>query len=291
MFSVLIPVFNEELAIGNTVRSIHRTLSDAGEEFEILVIDDASTDGTAGILAKIGLENVKVLRQTVNRGYSASLKVGIRHAAGDVLGITDADGTYPVDEFPRLLAEMRASRADMVVGQRPKQQIPLIRRPGKAIVNTLANVLTGMKIPDLNSGMRVFTKSLALEFMHLYPQRFSFTMTITLGALTNDFLVRYVPITYGKRQGKSTLSSGLNGIKNLAHFCSLIIRIVTYFRPLRFFAWPTIILMGSGLTLMTYTVVRESNISDSGLLLTLTGLQIGLFGLVAEAIARNKTRR
>ncbi len=290
MLSILIPVFNEELAIENTVRSLHRSLTDAGEDFEILVIDDASTDKTPEILQALVLPNVHVLHQAINRGYSASLKVGIRHAKGDVLGITDADGTYPVTEFPRFLKEMRETKADMVVGQRPKQQIPLIRRPGKMIVNTLANTLTGMKIPDLNSGMRIFTKDLALEFMHLYPQRFSFTMTITLGALTNDFLVRYIPIEYGKRQGKSTLSSGFNGLKNLAQFCSLIVRIVTYFRPLRFFVWPTALLMGSGLILVGYTVITESNVSDSGLLLTLTGLQIGLVGLVAEAIARNKSR-
>ncbi len=290
MLSILIPVFNEERVIADTVRSIHRSLTDAGEDFEIVVVDDGSTDGTGDILAGLGLPKVAVLRQPMNRGYSASLKTGIRHSAGEIIGIIDADGTYPVNDFPKLLKEMRETKADMVVGKRPRQQIPWIRRPGKAIVNALANTLTGTRIPDLNSGMRVFTRPLALSFMHLYPQRFSFTMTITLGALTNDYLVRYVPIEYGKRIGSSTMSSGFNGLKNLGQFCSLVIRIVTYFRPLRFFAWPTLILTGTGVGLIAYTVATQSNVSDSGLLLTLTGIQIGLFGLVAETIARNKAR-
>lgn len=288
MLSILIPVFNEQNAVAQTVQDLHAALSSMHEPFEIVVIDDASTDQTASILESLKLSNLLILRQPINKGYSASLKVGIRHSTGELIGITDADGTYPVADFPALIKELRATKADMVVGQRPKQQIPLIRRPGKAIVNTLANTLTGIKIPDLNSGMRVFTRALALEFMHLYPQRFSFTMTITLGALTNDYLVRYIPIEYGKRIGKSTMSSGLNGLKNLGHFCSLIVRIITYFRPLRFFAWPSGILMGLGLLLSLISLIQDANIPDSGVLLLVAGLQIGLVGLVAEAVARNK---
>ncbi len=120
MLSILIPVFNEEQAVENTVNQIHRSLTDAGEDFEILLINDASTDGTARILTALTLPGVKVLTQSINRGYSSSLKVGIRQSTGDVIGIIDADGTYPLNEFPRLLKEMRDTKADMVVGKRQK---------------------------------------------------------------------------------------------------------------------------------------------------------------------------
>jgi len=290
MLSLLIPVFNEQEAIEDTVRTAHDVLSQQGEEFEIVIIDDGSTDQTPEILSGIDLPDVHVFTHTPNRGYGSCMKTGIRHSKGDLIGITDADGTYPLQDFPKLLSALRERKADMVVGARTKKgvQIPLIRRPAKAIVNALANSLTGMKIPDLNSGMRIFTRELAERFMHLYPQRFSFTITITLAALTNEYMVEYVPIDYFKRKGKSSLSAGMNGIRNFLNFLGLIIRIITYFRPFRFFIWPSTILILAGLGIGTYTIWREANISDVGMLMLLTGLQIGLFGLLAEVVVRNR---
>lgn len=288
MFSLLIPVFNEEGAVSDTVRRAHGILTGLGEPFEIVVVDDGSTDGTPDILRGIDLPHVVIVGHQLNRGYGASLKTGIRHSQGDVLGIADADGTYPLEELPTLLAEMRATGADMTVGARTKSgvKIPWNRKPAKAIVGWLANVLTGMKIPDLNSGMRVFSRVLVERYMHLYPQRFSFTTTLTLAALTNDYIVTFHPIDYGKRIGKSTLSSGTNGVKNFIAFLGLVVRVVTYFRPLRFFAAVGLPLFLLGLALIVHTVTVERNISDAGLLLSLVGLQITLFGLLADITAR-----
>ena len=291
MFSLIIPTFNEEASIGETVRIAHETLTGVGEEFEILVINDGSTDGTAAKLSEMRLPNLLVITHPRNTGYSASIKTGIRRSKGEILGITDADGTYPVNQFPTLLHTMREKSLDMVIGARTKKgvQIPFIRRPAKWIVNTLANMLTGIKIPDLNSGMRIFTKEFALRFMHIYPQRFSFTITTTLAALTNDYLVEFVPIEYFRRQGKSSLSSGMNGMKNFVAFLGLIIRITTYFRPLRFFLIPSIFLLVAGLGMAGYTLWSEENISDAGILMLLTGLQIALFGMLAEIVVRYRS--
>lgn len=291
MISILIPAFNEEQSIETTVTTLHRILTEAREEFEILVINDGSTDGTAAILKRLSLPGFRAIHSSQNNGYSFSLKTGIRHSKGDLIGMVDADGTYPITEFPKLLSRMRETEADMVVGARTKKgvEIPMLRRPGKAIINALARNLTGMRIPDLNSGMRIFTRTLAVRFLPLYPQRFSFTITITLAALTNGYIVEYVPIEYFKRTGKSSLSSGMNGIKNFMNFLSLIIRIVTSFRPLRFFIWPGVLLVGTGIAVMCYTVFTQANVSDTGLLLFLSGLQIGLFGVLGEAIIRNRS--
>lgn len=290
MLSVLIPAFNEEQAIETTVRRAHVALATAESPFEIIVVDDGSTDGTPDILRSLALPHVRVVTHARNRGYGASMKTGIRRSRGSLIATVDADGTYPLEDFPRLLRELRAGQADMVVGARVKKgaRIPWIRRPAKAVLGLLARLLTGMDIPDLNSGMRIFTRELGERYMHLYPQRFSFTITITLAALTNDYIVAFTPIDYHKRIGRSTMSSGLNGIRNFLRFLGLIVRIVTYFRPLKFFVWPSTLLVILGLGTIGATLFADRNISDSGMLMLLTGLQIGLFGLLAEAVVRNR---
>ena len=291
MFSLIIPVFNEEAVIERTVREAHDVLQDTGP-FEIIVINDGSTDQTSKILTELRLPHLHLVNHPYNKGYGASMKTGIRHSQGNLIGTVDADGTYPIGEFPALIQKMNAACADMIVGARTKKgvRIPLVRRPAKWLVSLLANILTGIKIPDLNSGMRVFTRELGERFIHLYPQKFSFTITITLAAITNDYIVVYHPIDYFKRIGKSTLSSGCNGMKNFLNFLGLIIRIITYFRPLKFFAWPSIILITLGITTIGYTLTTISNISDAGLLLLLTGIQVGFFGLLADVVVRNKNK-
>jgi glycosyltransferase involved in cell wall biosynthesis len=288
MISLLIPVFNEKEAITETITKAHDVFSKMGEEFEILVINDGSTDGTEEILSKVDMPKVQIINHPQNKGYGASMKSGIRRAKGDLLAISDADGTYPIVDFPKLYTAFKEKDADMVVGARTKKgaQIPLIRRPAKAVINVLVNSLSGRKIPDNNSGMRIFKKSMAEEFMHLYPQGFSFTITITLAAITSDYNVIYVPIDYFKRQGTSSMSSGFNGIKHFLNFIGLIIRITTYFRPLKFFVWPATLLFFGGIAYIGYTLKMESNVSDAGMLMILTGIQIGLFGLLAEVVVR-----
>ena len=175
MISVIIPTFNEQDAIEETIVTLHDALQKKEKDFEIVVVDDGSTDKTPEILDAIKLREVKVIHHEQNRGYGASLKTGIRRSKGMCIGMVDADGTYPVKEIVDLHKILHDAKADMVVGARTKKgaKIPLIRRPAKMIVNALANTLTGTKIPDNNSGMRVFTRELGERFMHLYPQRFS----------------------------------------------------------------------------------------------------------------------
>jgi len=292
MFTLLIPVFNEEQSIEQTVLSAKDALSKLGEDFEIVVVNDGSSDKTSEILSGLSVSEMKVINHKQNRGYGASIKTGIRHSKGELIGTTDADGTYPIEQLNSMLQILREKELDMVVGARTKKgvKIPLIRRPAKAVVNMLANSLVGMKIPDTNSGLRIFTRELVEKYMHLYPQGFSFTLTITLASQTNDHLVEFYPIDYFKRQGKSSMSSGLNGIKHFLNFLALIIRITTYFRPIKFFLWPSILLTISGLGTIIYTIVEDSNISDAGMLLLLTGIQIGLFGLLAEVVVRHSQK-
>ncbi|OGJ56888.1 hypothetical protein A3H22_02740 [Candidatus Peribacteria bacterium RIFCSPLOWO2_12_FULL_55_15] len=292
MLSILIPTFNEEQAIETTIRHVHAAFAAMADPdpFEIVVIDDGSTDRTPAILKGIALPELQIIAHPRNRGYGASMKTGIRRSRGSLIATIDADGTYPIEKFPQLLQELRLRGADMVVGARVKKgvRIPWTRRPAKAILGFLARVLTGLSIPDLNSGMRIFTRELGERYMHLYPQRFSFTITITLAALTNDYVVEFLPIDYYRRIGPSTMSSGLNGIWNFLNFLSLIVRIITYFHPIKFFAWPSGSLLLIGAITIGYTLWNDANISDVGLLTFFTGLQIGVFGLLAETVVRHR---
>src|SRR5262249_22502084 len=157
-------------------------------EHEIIVVDDGSKDKTRRAAEEAG---AVVLRHPRNRGYGASLKTGITVAAYDVICITDADGTYPVERIPELLAELRT--ADMVVGARTgaRVAIPLIRKPAKWVLNRLANYITSTKIPDLNSGLRLFRRDAALQYFHMLPDQFSFTTTITMAMLCDKYAVTY----------------------------------------------------------------------------------------------------
>jgi glycosyltransferase involved in cell wall biosynthesis len=226
--TVIVPAFNEEHGIGGVVRWIREAFGPSELPHEILVVDDGSADRTAHLAEQAG---ARVLRHSNNRGYGEALKTGIQHASHEWIAIIDADGSYPADQIPALAREL--SRADMVVGARTKAgaAIPLFRRPAKAFLTWLASYLTETKIPDLNSGLRLFRRRLALEFLHILPSGFSFTTTITMAALNNGYTVQYVPVDYLKRTG----SSKINPVRDSLNFLMLILRMTLLFRPLKIF--------------------------------------------------------
>ena len=226
--TILVPAYNEEGGIARVIEWIRQALEPSGIEYEVLVIDDGSADRTAELAGAAG---ARVLRHPDNRGYGEALKTGIRHAAYEWIAIIDADGSYPAEQIPELAERLR--QADMVVGARTRAgaAIPLIRRPAKKFLTWLASYLTDTKIPDLNSGLRIFRRTLALEFLHILPSGFSFTTTITLAALNNGYIVEYVPIDYLKREGRSKIRP----IRDTLNFLMLILRMTLLFRPLKIF--------------------------------------------------------
>lgn len=275
--SVLIPAYNEEESIQDTVKRVKKTLPDA----EVIVINDGSNDRTGKILEKI--EGIKVITNYYNLGYGASLKKGLKEASGDWVAITDADGTYPIEDLPKLLKSVPS--VDMAVGSRTGKNvhIPFFRKPAKWIIGVLANFMSGKKIPDLNSGLRVFNKQKALEFIKLYPSGFSFTTTITLAFLTNDYTIEYLPIDYFKRKGKSTISP----IKDFVGFITLIFRIILNFKPLKFFLAPGILLMLAGIGYGVWQVFSlPQGLGEFPVLLFITGLQTILMGFIADAVSK-----
>ncbi|MBW2967126.1 glycosyltransferase family 2 protein [Candidatus Woesearchaeota archaeon] len=279
--TILVPVYNEKSAISVTIRQIQKVMSGSSIKYEIITVDDGSIDGTEKILK--GIKGIKTVTHPYNLGYGSSLKTGLRHAKGEWILITDADGTYPIKDIPKLLRYRH--QYDMVVGARTKKgvKIPLSRRPAKWIIGGLASFLTGKKIPDLNSGFRLFRKDMAMEFYHLYPQGFSFTTTITLAAFTNNYTTKYVPINYYKRKGKSSIKPS-----DFIMFLALIFRIVMYFKPLKFFITPGLLLITLGVFWGIGQFITSDNIAQVPPLLILTGIQICFLGLLADLIIKSR---
>lgn len=274
--SVLIPACNEEVSLADTVAAIekHRALF---REMEIIVINDGSRDRTPEIARTLP---VVLVEHDTTRGYGASLKGGLRIAKGELILIADADGTYPLEEIPRLAAEV--GNFDMIVGARTGEDvhIPFFRRVGKWIITQLAEYLSGQRIPDLNSGLRIFRRDIALRFLSMYPDGFSFTTTITLAMLTNHYRVQFLPINYRKRLGKSSI----HPVRDFINFVILIIRICACFKPLNVFVPPALLLILLGIVKGTIDYTQQHHLGGLSITMTLTGIQTLFIGLLADLI-------
>lgn len=280
--SVVIPAFNEETAIVQTINEVRTALAGATPDFEIIVVDDGSKDRTGAAAETTG---VRVLSNRTNMGYGASLKRGVAASDSTYVAIIDADGTYPASNLPRMLEIARS--VDMVVGARSTSMtnVPLIRRPAKFILNNFANFLARQKIPDLNSGLRVFRRSALIPFVPLLPRGFSFTTTITLCMICSDLAVEYVPIEYRRRIGKSSMKA-----TDFLRFILLVLRAIVLFSPLRVFLPLGGVLFLLGMTKFSYDLVI-GNISESAILGILAAIMIWSLGLLADMIARLHFRR
>jgi len=275
--SVIIPAYNEEKAIGNFLKEMHVAFKKHNLHGEIIVVDDGSTDSTVQIAREKG---AVVLHHEKNCGYGAALKTGIKASKNETLVIVDADGTYPVESIPLLLSHV--NDYDMVVGSRSGKNVhvSLLRMPVKWCLRMLANYLTNTKIPDLNSGMRVLKKEIVRKYFYLLPSGFSFTSTITLSLLTNNYTAKYVPIDYYKRKGRSKIRS----IRDTMNFLQLIIRTVMYFNPLKVFLPLSLLFIAAGFGWTIYQIVFFRNISTLSILIILSGIQIAVIGMLGDLI-------
>jgi glycosyltransferase involved in cell wall biosynthesis len=275
--TLVIPAFNEETMIASVVNEAREVLGSHEVCPEIIVVDDGSTDSTANAARAAG---ARVLRHRGNRGYGASLKTGISAASHDVIGIIDADGTYPAAYLPRMLAEL--DHSDMVVGARTgdKVNIPLARRPAKWVLKHLANYVSGANIPDLNSGLRIFRRDVATQYFPILPNQFSFTTTITLAMHCDNYAVTYLPIDYRKRTGRSKIVPWDAG-----SFAILVLRTAMLYRPLRVFIPVALACLVYGVGKMSVDLLRDPNISASALLALISTLLIILIGMLGDSIA------
>lgn len=295
--TVILPSFEEEKAVASQVRAIRQALDGSAVIYEILVVDDGSTDRTAEEALAGG---ARVLRHQENRGYGAAIKTAIPAAQHDICVIIDADNTYPSREIPALLAELET--ADMVVGARTRDNanVPWVRRPGKWLLAKLAERIAGHPIADLNSGLRAFRRECVTQYFPILPNRFSFTTTVTLAYLADDYRVVYHPIEYYPRTGTSKIRA-----RHFLDFIILVLRMAMLFQPLKIFvplalgagflgavkvAWDIVGLF-QRTTARGWSLLFQPALSTSAILLLLLGFQLLLVGMVADGVLRRIAQR
>ena len=277
--SIVVPAYNEEEGIPTTLADIKAAMSLQSMEYEIIVVDDGSTDGTAEVIRQH--RDVRLVQHHTNRGYGAALKTGIRQAAHDWIAIIDADGTYPAQALPLLLADLDSF--DMVVGARTSAELPALRRPAKWCLARLAEYLAESKIPDLNSGMRIFRRDVALSYFNILPSAFSFTITITIAFLSDHYLVKFVPIPYQGREGKSKIRP----IQDTLNFIQLILRTVMYFNPLKVLLPVSSLLFLLAMLIGIYSLLTQGRVMDITVItLTMAALQIAVVAMIADMIQK-----
>lgn len=280
-FTVIVPLYNEAAALPAAIVDLETILAETGPH-ELIVVDDGSTDGSSAALKALRETHpdLKLFHHETNQGYGAALKTGIRHASHDWIVITDADGTYPNARIKDLLAHM--DQYDMVVGSRTADDVEYstLRKLPKFFLRHYASWIAGRSIPDLNSGLRVFRRSLAEKFLGLLPDGFSFTTTITLAHLTNQYTVHYEPIGYARRIGKSKIQP----IRDTLRFLQLIIRLGVYFAPLKVFGPFAVIQLIAFSISICYDVFVLQNITDKSVMLLMFGMNTAFFALLADMI-------
>jgi len=278
--SVVIPAYNEEGTLGDVIQDVKEALSSAKILGEIIVVDDNSTDKTA----EIALENgAKLIKLSKNRGYGFALKKGIKSARYEYILIVDADGTYPREGISALLEEK--GDYDMLIGVRIGLDPSPIKKPVKWLFNKIAGYIAGEKIPDINSGLRIFKKSLVEEFLEILPDGFSFTSTITIASITNNKEVRYKNVAYIKRKK----SSHFHPIKDTFSMFSLVLRTIIYFNPLKIFLPLSMFFFIAATLLFIYRVFVQKAFMTTIIILYVSALQVLAIGLLADLIER-KTR-
>ncbi len=271
--SIVIPAYNESASIADVVG----VLRSAAAWREIIVVDDGSTDGTS---ARASAGGATVIRHPYNKGNGASVKTGIRRAAGEYVLIVDADGQHPPEDALRLVS--RLGEYDLVIGARSiETQSTEARRLGNSALNRLATYLTGRQIPDLTSGFRGATTSGLREFLHLLPNGFSTPTTTTLAFIKAGYNVAFEPIRARQRTGQSKIRLARDGAK----FLIIIFKIVTLFSPLRIFLPISAAAFVLGASYAAWTIATQSHVTNSSVLLILFAVVVLLVGLVSEQIS------
>lgn len=283
MISIVIPALNEQAAIVSTIVTIRDTLSKSGLiPYEIIVIDDGSSDSTGQLALDSG---ARVIRHPHNVGYGLSLKDGIRAAQYDTIVISDADGTYPIDAIPRLVAEYQKG-FDMVVGARTGKHYreSIIKMPLRNLLKAIVEFTATRKIPDINSGLRVFGRVTAMRYFSHLCNTFSFTTSLTLAYMMNGKFVSYIPIEYMERSGKTKVRLFRDSMRTTQY----IIEAATYYNPLKIFALFSFICLFLAATSLACALVFQLAslfaLGVGAILLSLLMLGLGLIAVLLKQI-------
>ena len=277
--TILLPAYNEEQAIAETVKRIKELHPD----FEILVVDDGSTDNTMQAAMDAG---ANVWPHPYNIGNGAAIKTGLRMAQGDWVIMMDADGQHKPEDIEKLLEHK--DNFDMVVGARSHgSETSLHRNFANKLYNWFASYVTKFKIKDLTSGFRLMRTDVARQYVYLLPNTFSYPSTLTMAYLRCGRSVKYVPIQTLARKGKSKIKLLSDGVR----FLLIISKVATLFSPLRVFLPISVVLFSTGVFYYLYTFITAGRFTNMSALLFTSALMIFMMGLISEQISQMRYDR
>ncbi|MEW6152435.1 MAG: glycosyltransferase family 2 protein [Actinomycetota bacterium] len=277
--SVVLPVYNEAGHLGQELKRIRAALEASPYTFELIVVDDGSTDGSAQELEPV--EGITLIRFASNRGTGAARRAGTKAARGRVVVWTDVDMTYPNDDIPRLVAELEGH--DQVVGARLQEKgtHKTARVAAKWSMRKLAGYLAEEPIPDLNSGFRAFRREVAAQFLHLLPRGFSCVSTMTMAFLLNGYSVKYLPIEYGVRAGRSKF----HWRRDTYRYLQQVVRLIMAWQPLRIFVPLGLALLALGTAKLGFDLIAHPfRVATNTLLILFAALQVFVVGLLADLV-------
>jgi polyisoprenyl-phosphate glycosyltransferase len=279
--SVVLPVYNEKGHLRTEIDRIRAALEASPYSYEIIVVDDGSDDGSEVELASI--QGIRLIRHTTNRGSGSARRTGTTAALGRVVVWTDTDMTYPNDDIPALVKEMEGY--DQVVGARRTEAgtTKLLRVPAKWFIRKLASYLVQVPIPDLNSGLRAFRRDVGMQYVHLLPPGFSCVTTLTMSFLGNGYSVKYIPIDYAPRSGRSKF----HWWRDTKRYLLQVIRMVLSYNPLRVFLPIGFALFAVGFGKLVYDwSARDFSLAANTLLILFAAFQTITIGLLADLVVR-----
>jgi glycosyltransferase involved in cell wall biosynthesis len=288
--TIVLPCYNEQDHVLGEVDRICKAMDGTSFSYELLVIDDKSTDGTLAVLhqALPHYPQMRLMSFRRNGGSGTARRIGTGEAYGRIVVWTDADMTYPNERIPEFVQYLLDHPdVDQVVGARTTEQgtYKLLRVPAKWAIRKIAERLASTRIPDLNSGLRAFRRDVALPYLRLLPPGFSCVTTITMSFLSNQHPVDYLPIDYAKRAGRSKFHFA----KDAYRYILQVLRMVMYFNPIKVLMPLALWLTGLGAVKAVVDVVRyQFHIATSTLLLIMSGLIIGAMALLADLIVRSR---
>jgi glycosyltransferase involved in cell wall biosynthesis len=288
--TVVLPCYNEAAHVLQELDRITAALDDSELTYELLAIDDASTDRTLAVLegATARFPHLRVLGFRRNGGSGTARRIGTQAARGEIVVWTDADMTYPNERIPELVRLLRDDTSyDQVVGARTSEEgtHKILRVPAKWFIRKVAERLTNQRIPDLNSGLRAFRRQVSLPYLRLLPPGFSCVTTITLAFLANQHDIKYVEIGYAKRAG----ASKFHFLRDAYRYILQVLRMVMYFDPLKVLMPPALWLIAIGLVKGIVDMVRHPfYFPASTVLLVVTGMIIGSLALLSDLVVRSR---
>lgn len=284
--TVVLPVFNEVGHLEKEIFRVRESMEASKYTFEILVVDDGSTDGSGDLLRTI--DGIRLLQFGQNRGSGSARKYGTLAARGRVVIWTDVDMSYPNDQMPELVDELEGH--DQVVGARRTEEgtIKFLRKPAKWFVRKLATYLSGTTIPDLNSGFRAFRRDVALQFLYLLPTGFSCVTTITMTFLSNGYSVKYIPIDYAQREGESKF----HWWKDTRRYLLQVVRMILSYSPLKVLMPPAIALGLVGAGKLVFDLFDKSfRIGTNTIVILGLSASLALLAMLADLLVQLNKKR